>query len=232
MDRPAARGHSEHDRPLDHFDGHRCVGSRARAWRDRVVRSCSLCVIALATPPLYTTWRPRWLPWYLESYINGVHTFNSPQAWLFPDFPVGSDSRLRGSRWDFSCSAIGDARIAGTRCRVPGAGGVVISACRVWLRCARAGALRHATITGTPAPIFSWRALGVMMAMMPFAYAWCRWGPRRIADSSPLVQMGQTSLLVYWVHIIFVYGSFSLLRKGAAGHSDGDVRNRGDHCRR
>jgi uncharacterized membrane protein len=23
--------------------------------------------IAMATPPLWTTWRPRWLPWYLES---------------------------------------------------------------------------------------------------------------------------------------------------------------------
>ena len=35
----------------------------------------------------WTTWRPRWLPWYLESYINGVHTFNVPQSWLFPIFP-------------------------------------------------------------------------------------------------------------------------------------------------
>ena len=44
-------------------------------------------VIALATPPIYTTWRPRWLPWFLESYLNGVHTFKSPQPWLFPIFP-------------------------------------------------------------------------------------------------------------------------------------------------
>ena len=43
--------------------------------------------IAMATPPLWTTWRPRWLPWYLESYVNGVHTFGVPQAWLFPIFP-------------------------------------------------------------------------------------------------------------------------------------------------
>src|SRR6204780_1448794 len=34
--------------------------------------------IAFATPFLYTTWRPRWLPWYLESYINGVHIYDSP----------------------------------------------------------------------------------------------------------------------------------------------------------
>src|SRR5713226_5763224 len=43
--------------------------------------------IALATPPLWTTHRPRWLPWYLESYVNGVHIFGKPQPWLFPLFP-------------------------------------------------------------------------------------------------------------------------------------------------
>src|SRR5262249_14484932 len=43
--------------------------------------------IALVTPPLWTTWRILWLPWYVESYINGVHTFAKPQAWLFPIFP-------------------------------------------------------------------------------------------------------------------------------------------------
>jgi fucose 4-O-acetylase-like acetyltransferase len=30
---------------------------------------------------------------------------------------------------------------------------------------------------------------------------------------SPLIQLGQTSLLVYWVHIEFVYGRFSILPK-------------------
>lgn len=43
--------------------------------------------ITLATPLVWTTWRPRWLPWYLESYINGVHIYNWPQSWLFPIFP-------------------------------------------------------------------------------------------------------------------------------------------------
>src|SRR6266851_2269860 len=44
-------------------------------------------LISLVTPPLWTTWRLRWLPWPLESYINGVHTFGTPQPWLFPVFP-------------------------------------------------------------------------------------------------------------------------------------------------
>lgn len=43
--------------------------------------------ISLLTPPLWTSWRPQWLPWPLQSYINGVHNLGEPQAWLFPIFP-------------------------------------------------------------------------------------------------------------------------------------------------
>jgi len=32
-----------------------------------------------------------------------------------------------------------------------------------------------------------------------------------------MIQLGQTSLLVYWVHIEFVYGSLSILPKHAMG---------------
>ena len=44
-------------------------------------------LISLLTPPLWTTWRPQWLPWPIESYIDGVHNLGQPQAWLFPIFP-------------------------------------------------------------------------------------------------------------------------------------------------
>src|SRR5579864_3299232 len=43
--------------------------------------------ISLLSPLLWTSWRPRWLPWPLESYIDGVHNLGQPQAWLFPIFP-------------------------------------------------------------------------------------------------------------------------------------------------
>src|SRR5271165_6109326 len=43
--------------------------------------------ISLLTPLLWNNWRPRWLPWPLESYINGIHNLGQPQAWLFPIFP-------------------------------------------------------------------------------------------------------------------------------------------------
>lgn len=32
-----------------------------------------------------------------------------------------------------------------------------------------------------------------------------------------MIQLGQTSLLVYWVHIEFVYGRFSILPKRGVG---------------
>jgi peptidoglycan/LPS O-acetylase OafA/YrhL len=54
------------------------------------------------------------------------------------------------------------------------------------------------------------------MLMMPFAYAWCAWGAGD-RGFEPVVQLGRTSLMVYWAHIIFVYGSFSLMRKEQQG---------------
>src|SRR5262249_909081 len=60
------------------------VAHRARLAITAAVVALS---ISLLTPPLWTTGRPRWLPWELESYVNGVHNLGAPQAWLFPIFP-------------------------------------------------------------------------------------------------------------------------------------------------
>jgi hypothetical protein len=58
--------------------------------------------------------------------------------------------------------------------------------------------------------------VGVLLAIVLLGYAWCRWGAGEIGFS-PLVQMGQASLLVYWVHIEFVYGDLSVVHKHHAG---------------
>ena len=68
------------------FMGVLCWMVRTRA-KSVIFAAATATSIALATPLLWTTWRPRWLPWYLESYINGVHIYGSPQPWLFPMFP-------------------------------------------------------------------------------------------------------------------------------------------------
>jgi hypothetical protein len=56
--------------------------------------------------------------------------------------------------------------------------------------------------------------VGLLLVICFASYAWCRWGLGSWGFS-PLIQLGQTSLLVYWVHIEFVYGRFSLLPKRA-----------------
>ena len=60
------------------------VGQRARLG---ITAAAVALSISLLTPPLWTSWRPQWLPWPLQSYINGVHNLGKPQAWLFPIFP-------------------------------------------------------------------------------------------------------------------------------------------------
>jgi fucose 4-O-acetylase-like acetyltransferase len=54
--------------------------------------------------------------------------------------------------------------------------------------------------------------VGLLLIIALLSYAWCRWG-LGARGFSPLIQLGQTSLLVYWVHLEFVYGRASLLVK-------------------
>jgi hypothetical protein len=63
---------------------------------------------------------------------------------------------------------------------------------------------------------------GILLVILFFAYAWCRWGLGQMGFS-PLIQLGQTSLLVYWVHIEFVYGRFSILPKRQCGIAKASV---------
>ena len=170
-------------------------------------------LVALATPWLWTTYRPRWLPWPLESYIDGVHTFGQPQTWLFPIFPwvafafVGlalgfllfSDFAKKKDSWFFVAVGVGGA-----------------------IACALSLALDAAPVRLYPAAIYDyWHTspefflmrCGVLLALLFSVYAWCRWGWAQ-KGFSPIIQLGNTSLLVYWVHIEFVYGRFSILRKG------------------
>lgn len=171
-------------------------------------------LVALATPALWTSARPRFLPWPLESYINGVHIFNEPQPWLFPLFPwvafafagltIGFCMFTRPARkregWTFLLLGLAGA----------GLSGVSLLLDAVPLRWFGAYDYWHTS------PNFFLMRTGILLVILALAFAWCRWGlPRRLF--SPLEQLGKTSLLVYWVHIEFVYGRFSILPKGQCG---------------
>jgi len=170
--------------------------------------------ISLLTPPLWTTWRPRWLPWPIESYVNGVHNLGKPQAWLFPVFPW--------TAFSFAGLAIGfillSERMRNHENRffvVLGAGGLGLIFLARWFE---AGPWRWYAVDDFwhTSPSFFLIRVGILMVIFSAVYAWCRWGLGQWGFS-PLVQLGQTSLLVYWVHIEFVYGRLSILPKRAVG---------------
>ena len=68
-------------------------------------------------------------------------------------------------------------------------------------------------------PEFFLIRVGMLMVILTGSYAWCRWGLGQWKlgqwGFSPLIQLGQASLLVYWVHLEFVYGRVSILAKHA-----------------
>ena len=168
--------------------------------------------ISLATPPLWTTHRPSWLPWYLESYVNGVHNTGVPQPWLFPLFPWAAFA-FAGLAVGFLLFSEWTARNSAKALALFGAAGVGLYYSSLWLD-ARAVQLYAVYDFWHTSPNFFLARVGVLLGIMFFAYAWCRWGLGQVGFS-PLIQLGQTSLLVYWVHIEFVYGSLSIMAKRA-----------------
>jgi uncharacterized membrane protein len=169
--------------------------------------------VAIATPLLWTAFRPRWLPWPVESYVNGVHIYAQPQPWLFPIFPWVA--------FAFVGLPLGFMLFSGfAKAKEPRffavVGGTGIIACLLAL-----------LFDATPVPLYPagiydyWHTspnffmmrCGILLALVSLVYAWCRWGWAQ-RGFSPIIQLGNTSLLVYWVHIEFVYGRFSILPKG------------------
>ena len=177
--------------------------------------------ISAFTPLLWTTWRPHFLPWEVETYINGVHNLGKPQAWLFPIFPW--------TAFAFAGLALGFllvsdfAKHLGSRFFVlTGLSGMGLIALSKFLD-SRSLQLYPVYDYWHTSPNFFLIRIGMLLILVLLAYAWCRWGAGQWGFS-PLIQLGWTSLLVYWVHIEFVYGRFSILprrRQSVSGASKG-----------
>ncbi|PYU26376.1 MAG: hypothetical protein DMG32_10115 [Acidobacteria bacterium] len=167
-------------------------------------------LIALATPPLWTTHRPRWLPWYLESYINGVHNLGVPQPWLFPAFPwvAFAFAGLAFGFLVFSPRARAHETIA---FGLAGLAGVSFVFLGRWLDAMPRRFYAVYDFWHTSPNFFLIRT-GVLLGIVFLAYAWCRWG-FALKGFAPVMELGRTSLFVYWLHIEFVYGRFSILPK-------------------
>ena len=146
----------------------------------------------------------------MESYIDGVHNFGQPQATLFPIFPWAG--------FAFTGLAVGFllfsdwARQRQVRIFLAaGAGGAGTIYAARWFD-SRPVQLYAVYDYWHTSPEFFLLRVGLLLIVLCAAYAWCRWGAGQWGFS-PLIQLGQTSLLVYWVHLEFVYGRFSILPK-------------------
>jgi len=168
--------------------------------------------ISALSPLLWTVWRPRFLPWPLESYINGVHNLGEPQPWLFPIFPWTAFAFIGLALGSVLFSQWAREKEA-TIVLLAGAGGILLIYLARWLD-ARPLQLYPVYDFWHTSPNFFLIRVGLLLAILAGVYAWCRWGAGAWGFS-PLVQLGQTSLLVYWVHIEFVYGRFSILTRRA-----------------
>jgi uncharacterized membrane protein len=167
-------------------------------------------IVAMVTPPLWTTYRPSHLPWPLESYVNGVHIFGHPQPWLFPLFPW--------SAFAFVGLTVGFFLFTNIAKRYEGAifaalGGTGILACLLSIKLDTSPVQLYPVYDyWHTSPNFFLMRCGVLLIILFCVYAWCRWGVAQLGFS-PIIQLGKTSLLVYWVHIEFVYGHLSILPK-------------------
>jgi uncharacterized membrane protein len=178
--------------------------------RTKLVSASVLVAAAISalTPLLWTTWPPRFLPWELESYVNGVHNLGVPQAGLFPIFPwtgfafaglafgflLISDSARKLGAYAFLLAAVaGLVLIYGAKF-VDRFGWKIYPVYSFW----------------TTSPSFFAMRVGMLLLLVLIAYAWCRWGLGQWGFS-PMIQLGQTSLLVYWVHIELVYGKYHIM---------------------
>jgi hypothetical protein len=193
-------------------------------WEPRTIGATVLALvtaaaISLLTPLLWTTWRPRFLPWPIESYVDGVHNLGTPQAWMFPIFPWTAFA-FAGLAVGFILQSQWSRAHETTIFFSAGAAGLVLIELSRWLD-AQPRQLYPVYDYWHTSPNFFLIRVGMLLVILTASYAWCRWVVEKLRGAgwgfSPLIQLGQASLLVYWVHIEFVYGRVSILPKHKMG---------------
>ena len=199
------------------------ISARASSIRLPMIAAAlfASAAISLATPLLWTTWRPRFLPWEVETYVNGVHNLGQPQASLFPIFPWAAFA-FAGLAFGFIMTSDFAQKLGWRLFAIGGLTGVAFYYVAKFCD-ARSWQIYPVFDFWHTSPEFFLMRVGFLLLFVLGAYVWCRWGFGQ-KGFSPLIQLGNTSLLVYWVHIELVYGKFAILphrSQGIAGASMG-----------
>jgi uncharacterized membrane protein len=150
---------------------------------------------------------PTWLPRPLTSYVGGQR----PMAW-FSLFPWGA--------WALTGVAIGhlwvraghDARLQRRCFLVTSLVGATLAGAVVLVRHIDPFIIRYPSeVVQQMGPGIFFHRLGIIGVTAGIGFVWCRGLQGRF---SVLRQLGQTSLLVYWIHIEFCYGSWVYALRG------------------
>jgi uncharacterized membrane protein len=175
--------------------------STPRDGRRQIVPSLILAAIFLSLGTVVGPAHfPTWLPRPLTSYFGGQR----PMAW-FALFPWGAWAMLGVAVGHFWSAANREASTLSRGFLATFLVGLAmtgtVTACRaLW------PTLPHypTEVIRQMGPGIFFHRLGLIGLAAGLGFAWCRWWGERF---SVLRQFGRTSLLVYWVHIEFCYGS-------------------------
>ena len=153
-----------------------------------------------------------WLPWFVETYFDGVHTQGKPLPWLFPIFPWTAFAFAGVVVGYFLLSETGK-QLQPVMVPLTAISGLAITGIGY--------GLDHLPFQLYPeydfwhtSPNFFLIRLGIVIIVLALSNARCLM-PALLSKSKALILMGQHSLLVYWVHIEFVYGRLHILPRRA-----------------
>jgi uncharacterized membrane protein len=188
------------------------TGESVERWRNRLIGLSLLiaAIVAIATPPLWTTHRPHFLPWMLESYIDGVHNLGSPTPWIFSIFPWCGFAFVGLAFGSFLFSDFAQRKEV-SALSIVGAIGALACGLSLWWDYSNVKIYAVYDYWHSSPNFFLMRC-GILLLLTFAIFLWCHWD--WVTEGfSPFIQFGKTSLLVYWVHIEFVYGRLSILPK-------------------
>jgi hypothetical protein len=178
------------------------LAAAPRRGRRQIVPALLCAAVFLGFgPAIGPAYFPAWLPRPITSYVGGQR----PMAWfaLFPWAAWAFVGVAMGHLWVWANRAERRARRCFLLSFLVGIG-----------MTATVGVVRYLdpTIIHYPnevvqqmGPGIFFHRLGLIAALGGIGFAWCRALKGRF---SILRQLGRTSLLIYWVHIEFCYGSF------------------------
>jgi uncharacterized membrane protein len=179
-----------------------------RNGRRKILPSLILAGVFLGLGPLIgPALFPAWLPRPITSYVGGQR----PMAW-FSLFPWGAWALVGVAVGHIWVRSNRDARLLARCFLFTFLGGALLATAVVIVRGIDPLIIRYPSeVVQQMGPGTFFHRLGIIGILAGIGFAWCRAIHGRF---SALRQLGRTSLLIYWVHIEFCYGSMVYALRG------------------